>query len=80
MVNSFDALSAREPELVKLRHAVRDFLESDRAEFGWQPGVDSWLAGWDEEFSGRLGAAGFTGLTIRSVTAATGWGTCTATW
>ena len=63
-MNSFDALSAREPELVKLRFAVRDFLRSDRAEFGWQPGVDSWLAGWDEEFSARLGAAGFIGLTI----------------
>jgi hypothetical protein len=64
VVNSYEALSAREPELVKLRFAVRDFLRSDRAEFGWQPGVDSWLAGWDEEFSVRLGAAGFTGLTI----------------
>jgi len=63
-VSSFDALSAREPDLVKLRCAVRDFLRSDRAEFGWRPGVDSWLAGWDEEFSARLGAAGFTGLTI----------------
>jgi len=64
VVNSFDALSAREPELVKLRLAARDFLQSDRAEFGWRPGVDSWLAGWDEDFSARLGAAGFIGLTI----------------
>ena len=63
-MSSFDALTAREPELVKLRSAVRDFLRSDRIEYGWQPGVDSWLAGWDEGFSARLGAAGFTGLTI----------------
>ena len=63
-MSSFDELSAREPELVKLRHGVRDFLRSDRAEFGWQPGVDSWLAGWDEAFSARLGDAGFVGLTI----------------
>jgi alkylation response protein AidB-like acyl-CoA dehydrogenase len=63
-VSSFDALSAREPELLKLRFAVRDFLQSDRAEFGWQPAVDSWLGQWDEEFSARLGAAGFVGLTI----------------
>ena len=56
-MSSCDALSAREPELVKLRSAVRDFLRSDHAEFGWQPGVDSWLAGWDEKFSARLGAA-----------------------
>jgi acyl-CoA dehydrogenase len=63
-VSSFDGLSAREPELVKLRSAVRDFLRSDRAEFGWVPAVDSWLGQWDEGFSARLGAAGFLGLTI----------------
>lgn len=51
-------------ELAKLRLAVRDFLQADRAEFGWQPAVDSWLGSWDEAFSARLGAAGFTGLTI----------------
>jgi alkylation response protein AidB-like acyl-CoA dehydrogenase len=63
-VSSFEKLSAREPELVKLRYAMRDFLRSDRAEFGWQPAVDSWLGEWDEEFSARLGAAGYVGLTI----------------
>jgi acyl-CoA dehydrogenase len=62
--SSFDALSAREPDLAKIRFAVRDFLRSDRAEFGWQPGVDSWMTGWDEGFSVRLGTAGFLGLTI----------------
>lgn len=63
-MSSYDALSAHEPELTKLRSEVRDFLRSDCAEFGWQPDVDSWLAGWDEEFSARLGAAGFVGLSI----------------
>jgi alkylation response protein AidB-like acyl-CoA dehydrogenase len=63
-MNSFDAVSASEPELVKLRFAVRDFLRSDRAEFGWTPAVDAWLGQWDEGFSARLGAAGFLGLTI----------------
>jgi alkylation response protein AidB-like acyl-CoA dehydrogenase len=63
-VTSFAALTAREPELAKLRSAVRDFLRADRVEFGWQPGVDSWLAGWDEGFSARLGTAGFVGLTV----------------
>jgi acyl-CoA dehydrogenase len=63
-VTSFDALSANEPELMKLRASVRDFLQADRAEFGWKPAVDSWLGQWDEEFSARLGAAGFLGLTI----------------
>lgn len=51
-------------ELAKLRFAVREFLRADRAEFGWQPAIDAWMAGWDEEFSARLGAAGFVGLTI----------------
>ena len=63
-MSSFETLSARDPDLVKLRYGVRDFLRSDRAEFGWQPTVDSWLGEWDEEFSARLGAAGFVGLTI----------------
>lgn len=63
-MSSFDEASARTPELVALRRAVRDFIRSDRAEFGWQPAVDSWLGKWDEGFSARLGAAGFVGLTI----------------
>lgn len=63
-MSNFDALSAREPELVTLRSAVRDFLTSDRAEFDWQPAVDAWLGQWDEAFSARLGAAGFLGLTV----------------
>lgn len=63
-MSSFDALSANEPDLLKLRAAVRDFLGADQAEFGWEPAVDSWLGQWDEEFSARLGEAGFLGLTI----------------
>src|ERR1700712_219098 len=61
---SFDELSAREPEMAKMRYAVRDFLGSDRAEFGWVPAVDAWLGQWNQDFSARLGAAGFLGLTI----------------
>jgi acyl-CoA dehydrogenase len=63
-VSSFDALSANEPELAKLRASVRDFLQADRAEFGWKPAVDSWLGQWDEGFSARLGDAGFVGMII----------------
>lgn len=63
-MSSFDTMSVREPDLMKLRFAVRDFLRSDRAEFDWQPAVDCWLGAWDEAFSARLGAAGFLGLTI----------------
>ncbi len=63
-MSSFDALCANEPELVALRASIRDFLAADRAEFGWEPGVDTWLSQWDEDFSARLGDAGYLGLTI----------------
>ncbi|MCW2687551.1 MAG: acyl-CoA dehydrogenase [Mycobacterium sp.] len=63
-MNDFDGLCANEPELAKLRTSIREFLAADRDEFGWQPTVDSWLANWDEDFSARLGDAGFIGLTI----------------
>lgn len=46
-MNATDA-AVRESDLAKLRSVVRDFLAADRAEFGWQPAVDSWLGGWDE--------------------------------
>lgn len=62
--DSFAALCANEPELASLRGSLRDFLSADRAEFGWTPAVDAWLSKWDEEFSARLGDAGFLGLTI----------------
>lgn len=60
----FAAICADDPELAKLRSALRDFLDADRAEFGCQPAVDAWLARWDEDFRVRSGAAGFIGLTI----------------
>ncbi len=64
MTDDFAALCANEPELARLRASIRSFLDADRAEFGWQPAVDTWLSSWDEPFSARLGAAGFLGLTI----------------
>ena len=64
VTDDFAALCANEPELADLRASVRDFLVADRVEFGWPPAVDAWLSSWDEEFSARLGDAGFLGLTI----------------
>ena len=64
MTEDFAALCANEPELAALRGSLREFLVADRAEFGWQPAVDAWLSSWDEQFSARLGAEGFLGLTI----------------
>ena len=63
-MRQYDALRANEPELAKLRASVRQFLDTDRTEYGWEPAVDSWLGRWDEGFSARLGAAGFVGLII----------------
>lgn len=64
MTVDFAAACANEPELAKLRGALREFLVADRAEFGWEPHVDAWLSSWDEQFSARLGDAGFLGLII----------------
>jgi acyl-CoA dehydrogenase len=63
-VSEFDKLCANDGELAELRTAIRAFISADRAEFGWRPAVDSWLGGWDADFSARLGEAGFIGLTI----------------
>lgn len=64
MTEDFASMCANEPELAKLRGSLREFLVADRAEFGWEPRVDAWLSSWDEQFSARLGDAGFLGLTI----------------
>ena len=64
MTDSFASACANQPELAKLRGSLREFLIADRAEFGWEPQVDAWLSSWDEQFSARLGDAGFLGLTI----------------
>jgi acyl-CoA dehydrogenase len=63
-VSEFEARCANDGELSRLRTSIRDFLTADRAEFGWQPAIDSWLARWDAGFSARLAEAGFVGLTI----------------
>jgi acyl-CoA dehydrogenase len=64
MTISYQSLTLNNPELAQVRSAIRDFLFADQAQHGWQPTVDSWLSSWDEQFSARLGAAGFLGLTI----------------
>lgn len=63
-VAGFAVQCANDPDLAALRASVREFLVADRAEFGWQPRVDAWLSSWDENFSARMGDAGFLGLTI----------------
>ncbi|MCT7658869.1 acyl-CoA dehydrogenase family protein [Mycobacterium deserti] len=63
-MGEFEARCATDGELAGLRASIREFLAADRAQFGWEPAVDSWLARWDAEFSARLADAGFVGLTI----------------
>lgn len=63
-MDEYEAMCADDAGLADLRSAIREFLDADRRQYGWQPDVDGWLAGWDEAFSARLGAAGYIGLTI----------------
>jgi acyl-CoA dehydrogenase len=52
------------PHAEELRGQVRAFLEQDRADFGWTPRVDSWIASWDPGFSRRLALQQWVGMTI----------------
>lgn len=63
-MDDFDALRADDGDLAELRDDLRRFLAADAEQFDWQPGVDCWLSKWDADFSMRLAAAGFVGLTI----------------
>ncbi|WP_231637117.1 acyl-CoA dehydrogenase family protein [Microbacterium sp. No. 7] len=47
-----------------LRAEVREFLAEKRAAGRFEPTVDSWLSGWDEDFSRELAARGWLGMTI----------------
>jgi len=46
----------------EMRDRIRAFIADELANRRWSPGVDTWLAGFDSEFSRRLGGAGFLGL------------------
>ena len=47
-----------------LRRQVRAFLGEERSAGRFTPHCDTWLSGWDEAFSRRLGACGWLGMTI----------------
>ncbi len=47
-----------------LRDEVRAFLADQRARGAFEPAVDSWLTGWDEEFTAALAARGWLGMTV----------------
>ena len=50
------------PPLRALRTEVRAFLAAEVAAGRFTPRVDSWLTGWDPDFSRRLGARGWIGM------------------
>ena len=54
-------MSAR--ELASLRADVREFLERERAAGVFAPRCDSWMRGFDRDFSRRLGERGWLGIT-----------------
>ncbi|ANW67859.1 acyl-CoA dehydrogenase [Mycobacterium sp. djl-10] len=51
-------------ELSDLRARVRDFVRAEHERGGFTPVVNSWMSSWDRDFSRRLAAAGFLGMTI----------------
>ena len=57
-------LATLPPEATKLRAEVRAFLLEEIAGGGFEPGVDTWLSGWDEAFSKRVAERGWLGLTL----------------
>ena len=46
----------------ELRLEVREFLATERANDGYRPMADGWCAGIDPEFSRKLGARGYIGV------------------
>ncbi|MGV9709073.1 acyl-CoA dehydrogenase family protein [Gordonia sp. NPDC003424] len=53
-----------ESTLNDLRSEVRRFLRSEIASGGFVPDSDSWMTGFDPDFSARLGAHGWLGMTM----------------
>ena len=64
MIGLAPPLVTLDPASEDLRHDVRDFLDAERAAGAFVPRVDSWISGWDEEFSRKLGAREWLGMTI----------------
>ncbi|OBI61654.1 acyl-CoA dehydrogenase [Mycolicibacterium fortuitum] len=48
----------------ELRCQVREFLAEQLAAGAFTPSVDSWLCGWDENFTAELARRGWLGMTV----------------
>ncbi|WP_415915995.1 acyl-CoA dehydrogenase family protein [Speluncibacter jeojiensis] len=55
---------APDPDLAALRAEVRGFLRRQIDAGAFRPGIDTWLRGWDPEFSRALAERGWVGMTI----------------
>lgn len=64
MTRLVPAVSADSSALQDLRAEVRAFLTERRAEGRLCVSVDSWLTGWDEEFTRALAARRWLGMTV----------------
>ncbi len=51
------------PEQESLRKEVRSFLETELSEGRWKPACDAWIQGFDPDFTKRVAARGWIGLT-----------------
>lgn len=59
-----DTPTARPADLDALRAEVRKFLADELAAGTFTPSVDCWMTGFEAEFSARLGAQGWLGMTV----------------
>lgn len=55
---------APDPSLAALRAEVRAFLREQIDAGVFTPGVDTWLARWNTDFTKALAARGWVGMTI----------------
>jgi len=51
------------PEQEALRNDVRTFLEQELREKRWKAACDAWIQGFDPDFTTRVAARGWIGLT-----------------
>jgi alkylation response protein AidB-like acyl-CoA dehydrogenase len=57
----------------KLRAEVRSFLEEELKQGGFEPLTDSWIDGYDKEFSKKVGARGWIGTVWPTEMGGKGW-------
>lgn len=62
---NFDLRPEALPEsCAELRQEVREFISEELADGNFEPMTDSWLRGFDRQFSQKLGARGWVGMVL----------------